>query len=132
MELPGGYTLIGRQDVSVDGRTDVDTLLSQVPDKDFRLLLDHQPVDLQENAEAGIDLQLSGHTHAGQIWPMGFLSKLVGVNEEYYGLHDIKDFKVIVSSGMAGWGVSDPDRGAVRVCCHKCHSVCLRGIPAYC
>ena len=104
LELPGGYTLIGRQDVSVDGRTDVDTLLSQVPDKDFRLLLDHQPVDLQENAEAGIDLQLSGHTHAGQIWPMGFLSKLVGVNEEYYGLHDIKDFKVIVSSGMAGWG----------------------------
>ena len=61
-------------------------------------------MDLQENAEAGIDLQLSGHTHAGQIWPMGFLSKLVGVNEEYYGLHDIKDFKVIVSSGMAGWG----------------------------
>lgn len=104
MEISEDYTLIGRLDASVEKRASIDSLISQVPEKNFLLLLDHQPVDLAENAEAGIDLQLSGHTHAGQIWPMGFLSKLVGVNEEYYGIHDIKNFRVIVSSGMAGWG----------------------------
>ena len=43
--------------------------------------------------------------------PWDSWSKLVGVNEEYYGLHDIKDFKVIVSSGMAGWGIRSGQRG---------------------
>ena len=104
LTLNDGITLVGRKDASADNRKSIETLVSQADSDDFLLLLDHQPAGLERNAKAGIDLELAGHTHSGQIWPMGILSKLVGINEEYYGIHTIGNFKVIVSSGIAGWG----------------------------
>lgn len=52
----------------------------------------------------GLMIQLSGHTHAGQIWPIGQLGQLTGIVEQNYGLKKIGDFHIIVSSGIAGWG----------------------------
>lgn len=49
-------------------------------------------------AWGSIDLSLSGHTHAGQIWPTGQLGKLIGVNELNYGHRQDGDYQVIVSS----------------------------------
>ena len=69
----------------------------------FILLLDHQPSELEKNSELGYDLQLSGHTHKGQIWPVGLISELFNFNELEYGYKEIDDFKVIVSSGISGW-----------------------------
>lgn len=103
VEITPEISLIGRLDASDDERMPLASLTAAA-EGDFILLLDHQPTDLDENAVTGVDLQLSGHTHGGQIWPMGILSKLAGVNEEYYGLHQIGDYRVIVSSGLAGWG----------------------------
>jgi hypothetical protein len=40
------------------------------------ILLAHQPKQVRKTAEAGVDLQLSGHTHAGQIWPFHYLVRL--------------------------------------------------------
>lgn len=68
------------------------------------MLLDHQPGKLKENEEAGFDLQISGHTHAGQIWPTGPLMELMGINEINYGHRRLNTLDVIVSSGIAGWG----------------------------
>ena len=59
---------------------------------------------LKENCKAGVDLSLSGHTHAGQIWPTGQLGELIGVNELNYGYRQDGDYQVIVSSGIGGWG----------------------------
>lgn len=71
-------------------------------------MLDHQPLDLAENAALGYDLQLSGHTHGGQIWPVGpvcsLAARLASVEYCNYGMKQIGDFQVIVSSGIAGWG----------------------------
>lgn len=66
--------------------------------------MDHQPVEAEEDNAQGIDLALSGHTHAGQIWPVGHLSELGGVLN--YGEYQEGDCKVIVSSGFTGWGYS--------------------------
>lgn len=103
VEITPELSLIGRLDASEDDRSPLASLTASAKG-DFILLLDHQPKELDENAATGVDLQLSGHTHGGQIWPMGFLSKLAGVNEEYYGFHQIGNYRVIVSSGLAGWG----------------------------
>lgn len=98
-------TVVGRYDVSnVSGRKSVRELLQGVDAASYIVLLDHRPVELEENASAGVDLQLSGHTHAGQIWPTGQLSELLGINEKNYGMATIGDFHAIVSSGIAGWG----------------------------
>ena len=76
--------------------------MEKVDRNDFLLLIDHKPLELDVNADLGYDLQLSGHTHGGQIFPTGLFTKLFG-NGMNYGYEKIKDFQVIVSSGMGGW-----------------------------
>ena len=65
-------------------------------------MVDNQPVEAEDNAEAGVDLELSGHTHAGQIWPVGHFTEMAG--QLNYGMYQRGKCKVIVSSGVAGWG----------------------------
>lgn len=96
-------TVVGRTDASVD-RAEIGDLMAQGDQDHFVLLLDHQPRGLEENKAAGIDLQLSGHTHAGQIWPTGQLGSLLGVTELNYGYQKDDNYQAIVSSGIGGWG----------------------------
>ena len=53
--------------------------------------------------EVGIDLQLSGHTHKGQLFPVGFLTKAI-YNGYDYGLHKDGRFHIYVSGGVGTWG----------------------------
>ena len=102
--LNNEFTIIGRDDKSVAGRKTSEELLQGVDKDDFLLLLDHQPAGLKENAAAGYDLQLSGHTHAGQMWPVGPLTTLFRMVELNYGYQKQGSFQAIVTSGIAGWG----------------------------
>lgn len=97
--------VIGRHDASMrETRAELASLLPADCADKFLLLLDHQPVELEENESLGIDLQLSGHTHAGQIWPTGQIGEALGIVEKNYGLETMGEFHAIVSSGIAGWG----------------------------
>lgn len=96
--------LIGRKDASINDRKLIGELTEGLDEAVFKILLDHQPGRLKENEEAGINLQISGHTHAGQIWPTGPLMVLMGINEINYGHRNLGSLDVIVSSGIAGWG----------------------------
>lgn len=49
-------------------------------------------------------MQVSGHTHGGQIFPVGILSQWLGFGEMNYGYRQLSSMQVIVSSGIAGWG----------------------------
>jgi predicted MPP superfamily phosphohydrolase len=66
------------------------------------ILLAHQPRSALRSAEYGVDLQLSGHTHGGQIWPFGALVSLQQVF--LAGLHRRKNTQVYVSRGTGYWG----------------------------
>lgn len=98
------FYIIGRQDATVPDRQTIHQLIEPLDADKFLVLVDHQPGQLEENADAGIDLQVSGHTHAGQIWPTGQLMELLGVNDINYGYRKTNQMQTIVSSGMAGWG----------------------------
>lgn len=65
-------------------------------------LIDHQPVELKELAAKGVDLDLSGHTHAGQMFPAGITVKMVWENA--YGLKKIGNMYSIVTSGIGVFG----------------------------
>jgi predicted MPP superfamily phosphohydrolase len=66
------------------------------------ILLDHQPINLDEAVKEKISLQLSGHTHDGQIWPMSFITNHIW--EIAYGYKKIEDTQFYVSSGVGTWG----------------------------
>ncbi|MDE6907164.1 MAG: metallophosphoesterase [Lachnospiraceae bacterium] len=95
--------LAGREDVtSPSGRASSEELLKDIDRSRFIIVADHQPVGAEENAAAGVDLELSGHTHAGQIFPIGYFTELFGGMN--YGEYQEGDCRVIVSSGTTGWG----------------------------
>jgi predicted MPP superfamily phosphohydrolase len=75
------------------------------------ILLNHQPSHLSIPREAGISLQLSGHTHRGQFWPWTHLVARV-YGPFAYGLHRSAGLQVITSSGVGTWG--PPLRVATR------------------
>jgi len=67
------------------------------------LLLFHAPKNIDLAKSAGIDLQLSGHTHDGQMFPFNFLAKWA--HKGYgYGLFKLADFSLVVSRGVGTWG----------------------------
>lgn len=70
---------------------------------DYKILLAHQPNSVFEGAEAGFDLQLSGHTHGGQYFPGNLLIYLV--QKFVAGLHKHKDTWIYVSRGTGYWGL---------------------------
>ena len=72
------------------------------PDKPFTILLDHQPYNLEEAEEAGIDFQFSGHTHRGQVWPISWITD--AMYEKAWGHHQRGATNYYVSSGLGIWG----------------------------
>jgi predicted MPP superfamily phosphohydrolase len=66
------------------------------------VLLAHQPVQVEQSRAAGVDLQLSGHTHGGQLWPFDALIRLDQPAVE--GLHRFGDTQLYVTSGAGYWG----------------------------
>jgi len=72
------------------------------PDVGVRVLLAHQPRSAQAAAEAGFDLQLSGHTHGGQFFPWNLF---VPLQQPFVsGLHRVRDMWVYISRGTGYWG----------------------------
>lgn len=104
-EINDELVIAGRADAawgSNSNRASVNEILKNVDRKKFIIMVDHQPTEAEENSEQGVDLELSGHTHAGQIWPIGLLSEFAGMLN--YGEYQKGNCRVIVSSGFAGWG----------------------------
>jgi predicted MPP superfamily phosphohydrolase len=94
--------LIGRRDASYSRKSSSE-LLKNIDHKKYTIVLDHQPLDMSENAQNGADLQISGHTHGGQIWPMGYV-QAVATKTMRYGVKHIGKFSCVTTSGIAGWG----------------------------
>ena len=66
------------------------------------IVMDHQPYHLAVSAGSGIDLQVSGHTHHGQLWPFNFITGLI--YEVSRGLRQVGSAAVYVSCGYGTWG----------------------------
>lgn len=98
----GDVTIIGRNDRSNRHRKSIAQLGESVNHDNYLILLDHQPYHLEEAEENGIDLQLSGHTHRGQVWPLNWVTKRM--YECDYGQYRRGNTDYYVSSGIGLWG----------------------------
>jgi|APIni6443716594_1056825.scaffolds.fasta_scaffold21406_2 hypothetical protein len=105
--INNSFYLAGRNDrdskrFSTKERKSLDKVLVGV---DFSLpviMMDHQPFNLQQVADAGVDFQLSGHTHHGQLWPFGYITN--AIYELSWGYKQKGNSHFYVSSGYGGWG----------------------------
>lgn len=107
VKVNDSFYIVGRDDKMSERfvgkpRKNLDSLLKDIDTSLPIILLDHQPVNLSEPQQHRVDLQLSGHTHKGQMFPNQFVTSKVFEND--WG-HLVKDnFHVIVSSGFGTWG----------------------------
>ncbi|MDD2758164.1 MAG: metallophosphoesterase [Patescibacteria group bacterium] len=67
------------------------------------VLLYHSPIQIKKIKEAGIDLQLAGHTHRGQMFPFGWVTKMIFGGHDY-GLYQEDDYSLYTTSGVGTWG----------------------------
>ena len=98
--------LVGRLDRRHrDDRKETTKLMKGLDKKKYTIVLDHQPYDFNEQSNTNPDLVLCGHTHGGQLIPIGYLGELYGSYEKAYGIKKVNNTVFEVSSGISGWGV---------------------------
>lgn len=107
VSIDDAFYLVGRMDASKPGdgtknRMAPEEILDGLDKTNPILVMEHQPKQLQELADAGADMQLSGHTHDGQIFPGNLLINLFWENASGYLQKD--QLHSIVTSGVGVWG----------------------------
>ncbi|WP_053366631.1 metallophosphoesterase [Bacillus sp. FJAT-27245] len=94
--------LAGRKDPTDRSRAELDSFMGSEDVTKPVILMDHQPIALEEAMRAGIDLLLSGHTHRGQVAPAQFITSRIYEND--WGYLKKGTLHSIVSSGFGTWG----------------------------
>ncbi|WP_320778163.1 metallophosphoesterase [Streptomyces sp. CRN 30] len=103
-ELPH-FDLAGVNDIAGEDEgqgPDYDRALGDRDRSRASVLLAHQPVMIHDAVDHGVDLQLSGHTHGGQLWPGSLLA--AAANPTVAGLERYGDTQLYVSRGAGAWG----------------------------
>lgn len=105
--IANSFIIAGREDRSSRGfagitRQSLNEILAGVNTSLPVILMDHQPAKLNEAAENGVDLQLSGHIHHGQLWPFNFITKKI--YEVSMGYKQKGNTHYYVSCGAGTWG----------------------------
>ena len=103
--IDSAIVVIGRDDrMNFRHRKPLDSLMAaaSVNSKPFTIVLDHQPYDLDRTEKAGVDFQLSGHTHRGQVWPISWITD--AIYECSWGPYQRGNTHYYVSSGLGLWG----------------------------
>jgi predicted MPP superfamily phosphohydrolase len=100
--IDSSFYLVGRDDKTNHDRKDLPELVENL-NKDLPvILLDHQPFNLENAEQNGVDFQFSGHTHNGQFFPGNFIVKIM--YELSYGYKKKGGTHYYVSSGVGIWG----------------------------
>ena len=99
------FDLVGVNDIAGEQRgdpPDFGRALTGIDASRPTILLAHQPVQVSEAAARGVDLQLSGHTHGGQMWPFHYIVRLA--QPSLAGLSTVNDTQLYVTRGAGFWG----------------------------
>jgi hypothetical protein len=105
--IDSAIVVIGRDDRMNRHRKSVAALMENeewTMDKSplYTIVLDHQPYELEKAEAAGVDFQLSGHTHRGQVWPISWITD--AIYECSWGSYQRGNTQFYISSGMGIWG----------------------------
>jgi predicted MPP superfamily phosphohydrolase len=96
------FQIIGRDDYSRKHRKSIEQLVENLDTSRFTILLDHQPINLDDAIRGNVDFQFSGHTHRGQVFPITMIVDRMFELSHGYLKRDGTHF--YVSSGLGIWG----------------------------
>ncbi len=107
VKIDNAFYIVGREDRSSrqfggKQRKELSDIMKEVDKSLPVIMMDHQPFNLEQAAQNGVDLQLSGHTHNGQLWPFNYIVEKV--YELAWGYKVIGNTHYYVSCGVGGWG----------------------------
>ena len=110
--VENSFLVVGRMDKNEGDRKNSDgprktmgELMAWYDKSIFSIVIDHQPNDYDAESAAEADLVLSGHTHGGQLIPLGPIGRWIGANDRTYGMEKRGKTTFIVSSGISGWEI---------------------------
>ncbi len=108
VEIPNDFYLVGRDDAARHRfygaeRLELSDIMADLDNNKLPIiLLDHEPSNLDVSENAGVDLQFSGHTHRGQMFPNNYITD--AIFEQDWGYLRKNSLQVIVSCGYGTWG----------------------------
>jgi Predicted phosphohydrolases len=100
--LIAGVTDISGEQFLSSHKTDIERAVLSSESTDYKILLSHSPRTLCQASQNGIELQLSGHTHAGQFFPFSLLVPLA--HKYHSGLNCENEIWLYINSGTGSWG----------------------------
>jgi len=105
--IDDSFYVAGREDLTMNQftgikRKELNEIIKNLDHSKPIILLDHQPFRLEQAERNGVDLQLSGHTHHGQLWPFNYITNMIF--EVSRGYKQKGNTHYYISSGVGGWG----------------------------
>ncbi|WP_303812819.1 metallophosphoesterase [Apibacter mensalis] len=100
--IENSFYIVGRDDRTNSSRKPLNELIKDLDSSKPIIVLDHQPYHLEESELNQVDIQFSGHTHQGQVWPISLITK--SIFEKSHGYLKKGNTHIYVSSGIGIWG----------------------------
>ncbi len=101
VKISDDLVILGREDMSSDSRGHWNSLKNPYEGKGALIVMDHQPFDKNQTDSSNPPFQISGHTHAGQLWPLQLVYETVGLPT--YGEKEMSGNILYVSAGAGDW-----------------------------
>ena len=107
VKIDSAFYIVGREDRSSrqfggKRRKELSDIMKDVDKSLPVIMMDHQPFNLEQAAQNDVDLQISGHTHNGQLWPFNYIVEKI--YDLAWGYKVIGNTHYYVSCGVGGWG----------------------------
>lgn len=100
--IQDGFYLVGRNDLTDRNRKSMKEIVRNLDKKMPIIMMDHQPDEITQASENGVDVLFSGHTHGGQVAPANIITNMIYEND--WGYLQKGNLHSIVSSGFGLWG----------------------------
>jgi predicted MPP superfamily phosphohydrolase len=113
VQIDKSLYIVGRNDSRSDARKTIEELLTGMQNDLPIILLDHRPADLAKVSRTNVDIQVSGHTHNGQLFPINYITSYI--YDLSWGHKKINNTHFFVTSGLQAWGPAVKTTGTSEI-----------------
>jgi predicted MPP superfamily phosphohydrolase len=113
IQVDKSFYLVGRNDYRDTKRKTMEELLNGLPNDLPMIMLDHRPYDFDNVSKAHVDVQVSGHTHNGQLFPLNYITS--NIYDLSWGHKKINNTHFFVTSGLQAWGPAVKTAGTSEI-----------------